>query len=254
MLKVLALLALILPFSTYAKAEKISIAFSMGMPPYINEDLKSGIEFEIIEAAFRAAGVEIEKTHNLHFKRAILLLKNKKIDAIASNEQNQLYFQAGFDLYGSDTTLNYVDCISTLKARKFKIKTFDDLKGKRVIAFKTASEVLGDKFKSVVTNNGLYTESVKQGLQPKLLLRKRVDAAISDRNIFHTHHIRMYGEDKSHLFEFHELIPATPRNLKFSDKTLMTKFNQGLKIIKETGVFQQIRKKHSKDYKSSCSE
>ncbi|MCO4753418.1 MAG: transporter substrate-binding domain-containing protein [Bacteriovoracaceae bacterium] len=226
----------------------------MGMAPYINEDNRSGIEYELVAAAFAAVGIEIEHVHNVHFKRAILLIKNNKVDAIASNGGNQLYFNSGLDIYASDKTINYVDCISTLKSRKLKIKSIKDLEGKRVMAFKTASEVLGPDFKKFADNNSKYTESVKQGLQPKLLLRERIEAGISDRNIFHTHQLRMFGEDKSHHFVFHRLTGPTPRNVKFRDQSLMLKFNQGLASIKGNGTYAQIRRKYAKSYKESCSE
>lgn len=73
----------------------------------------------------------------------------------------------------------------------------------------------------------------------------RIDAAISDKNIFLDQLSKFVGKNKENHFSFKSILPLTPRGIKFHNKKLRDQFNKGLKIIKKNGTHSKILKKYA---------
>jgi polar amino acid transport system substrate-binding protein len=237
--------------SIAAQGKEVRIAFTKSMPPYLYENDNRGIELEIIRAAFKSQGINLAPYDNIHYVRASKLLKRKRIDAVVSNLNNQSYKNESTEIFDSTSTLSYMDCAISLAGKKFDYKNMSTFEKNTIWAFKSAKEVLGPDFKKAVLQNPNYTENYEQKNMIHMLVKKRVDIVISDRNIFSKTMLDSIG-NKPHLFQFKKLIPKTPRNLKFHDKTLRDKFNKGLKQIKKNGTYNEIIKKYKDLYKSNC--
>jgi len=101
--------------------------------------------------------------------------------------------------------------------------------------------------------NKKYTENFAQENQVKVLINKRIDVAISDKNIFlsslSSHGILKDGEK---IFNFHSIGKPTKRTIRFLDKKLRDSFNKGLKIIRKNGSYKKILKKYSLLYSDKC--
>jgi len=233
-------------------AIEVKIAFTKSMPPYLHEAEEKGIELEIIEAAFLSQNVKLAPFYNIHYKRASKLLSKKRIDAIVSNMSNRYYYKNSPEIFESSRTLDYMDCAISLKSRNITHEKMSDYSNKTIWAFKSAKEVLGKKFKKAVAKNKHYTENYDQKNMIHMLIRKRVDIVISDRNIFSKTMRDVLGNDSEALFKFKRIIPKTPRNLKFNNKVLNEIFNDGLKKIKSNGTYNKIIDKYKKKYKSEC--
>lgn len=252
-----AFFAFLFLFLAMAKAQDdIKIAFTQSMHPYFIEQPKGGIEYEVINAAFNASGATITGISNLHFKRALILLSEGKVDAIVVNAGNSIYAKVNSAIYASERTLDYVDCAVSLKENKLTVKSMRDLASKKIVAFKPAQEVLGENFGRMARANPNYSEAAGQHLHPKLLLNKRVDFVVSDKNVFISHLRNSEGEEflekNLEKMQFHHIVPKTPRNLRFINKKLMKRFNNGLKIIKNNGTYDRILRKYRNNYFSEC--
>ena len=235
--------------STIFAESSIRIGTTVSMPPYLYEKDFTGIEVELIKAAFKSQGHRKFKHVDSSYKRAIKLLMEKKVDAIASNKMNH-YYSTFNDVYISQNILNYVDCVITLKSSTENYLGPNSLIGKRVWAFKSAKSTLGKQYSDAINLTREYNEAIDQLLQPKALSKARMEFAISDRNIFFAQAIK----DKIDLkkFKVHELNSKTARVLRFNNKELRDTFNSGLAKIRRNGEYEKVLVKYKDLYKATC--
>lgn len=252
--KVLVLLPLLCcNISSASESDPITVAFTFSLPPYLSEDKSSGIERNIIQSALEASGYEELSIINVHYVRAIELSKSGQVDAIVSNQSNSVYSKYIPNIMASDKTLDYVDCAITLSDRKIVLNDIHDYYDKRIWAFKSASEVLGNEFNKMTKLNKDYTENFDQLKQLDMLAMQRIDIAISDRNIF-SEKIKASTKYKDLEFSFHEIGQPTPRVIRSSNKELISKFNQGLNLIKMNGRYQEVINHYRLSYASHCTK
>jgi len=245
------LFVLLVFVSFYCEAKSVSIAFTFSMPPYLNDDINSGIERDIIFEAMHASDIELGEVHNVHYKRAMKMLEQGLIDGIVSNMANNVYDMMTRKSYPSDKTIDYVDCAITISNNGIKLASVQDYAGKAIWAFKTAKTTLGAEFESMANNNPHYTEDTDQTKQAGMLALGRIDVAISDRNIF-TSKLKRDGQYQIQNFEFQAIGEPTPRTLRFSDKKYLASFNLGLAKIKASGEYAKILARYKDHYDASC--
>ncbi|OUR96815.1 hypothetical protein A9Q84_10775 [Halobacteriovorax marinus] len=234
-------------------AKELILASTKSMPPYLYHNEETGIEYEIVNEALKAAGFKKIRRIDVHFRRGIILLNMKEIDAITSNMANNLYDQVKHPIYSSNLTLNYIDCAISLKENNFQLNNIKNFYNKRIWAFKSASKIFGPKFEEMTKENKGYTESFDQKRQVKVLLRKRIDIAISDKNIFLSRlKLESSKKDGKKLFNFHSIGKPTKRSVRFLDKKIRDDFNKGLKTIKNNGKYKEILKKYKDLYSQEC--
>lgn len=231
--------------------DSLTIAFTFSMPPYLSEDLHSGIELDIIKAALEVADSKMLVIDNVHYLRAIELTKAGQVDLIASNKSNQIYSQQIPGIYTSDTTINYVDCAISLKQRDFKLDNMDDYKDKRIWAFKSANLSLGEAFHKMALSNPNYTENVDQKKQIDMLAMDRIDVAISDRNIF-MHRLKASDRYADLQFDYHTIGSPTARAVRSTNKALIDKLNEGLAEIRLNGSYEKILADYQSSYSANC--
>lgn len=243
--------------SLHLASTEIRLAFTMAMPPYLIEKPQGkgweGFEYEIIKETFSLAGDKIGFVSNVHYKRALILLKEKKVDAVVVNSRNKIYHKLSpIKLYPSKTTLNYVDCVISLKRRELPYRGLADLSKSKVVAFKTASLALGKGFQKAVRANEKYSEAAGQELHPKLLLKERTDYVVSDKNIFAAHLEKAEGPKKMALFNFYPAGKPTPRGLLFTDPQKRDRFNKALKQLENKKINRSILLKSGKKLYQKC--
>ena len=218
---------------------ELSIAFTFSMPPYLNLDKNSGVEHDIIIAAFNRAGVDKLKILNVHYLRAIELAKAGTVDAIVSNSANGIYLKKLPEIKKSQPTLSYVDCAISLRERNLKLESIKDYYDKRIWAFKSASLVFSPEFQLMTQKNTQYDEDVDQEKQLEMLAMGRIDIAISDRNIF-TAKLGNTGKYTQEDFRFDSLGPTTQRAIRSNNADLITRFNKGLSTLHKSGEYQSL--------------
>ncbi len=141
-----------------AMAKDISLGVTNSLPPYYIHETKSGVEIDIVKAAFRSMKYKINNYIYAHYKRSLHLLTNKNIDAVIGNKHKELFTISKVKIFSSATTLNYIDCAITLKSSGQRLRSFADYNDKKIWAFQSANVVLGDSYKAMAKRNPFYTE------------------------------------------------------------------------------------------------
>ncbi|OYZ20302.1 MAG: hypothetical protein B7Y39_11040 [Bdellovibrio sp. 28-41-41] len=215
-------------------AEEAHVAMALSKPPYIFEEDASGLECDIIRESFKAVRIDFKPSF-VPMNRAEALFKSGQVNGVINKLENSL------DGFPSDPYIDYYNVVASLKNRKLKIKTIDDLANLRVAGFQTAKSVLGDKFNSVMTKNTKYTEVAEQLTQVEQLLRKRVDAIVGDILII-KYYQRNLKEDAGLDAEIaiHDLFPSTAYRIMFKTAKMRDSFNKGLKIIHKKKIYSGI--------------
>ncbi len=229
----------ILLLTTLGFAEEAHIAMALSKPPYIFEEDASGLECDIVRESFKAVGIDFRPSF-VPLNRGEALFKSGRVNGVINKLEHSI---EGFP---SDSYIDYYNVVASLKNRKLKIETIDDLADLSVAGFQTAKNVLGDKFKSVMTKNTKYTEVAEQLTQVEQLLRKRVDAIVGDILII-KYYQRNLKEDAGLNAEIaiHDLFPSTAYRIMFKTAEMRDSFNKGLKIIRKKKIYSGIIKRYT---------
>ena len=214
----------------------IHVAFGESLEPYVMVDSNSGIEVDIIRAAFAARGLAMAPQY-VSQPRLATALEHADIEAVAT-----LGRQSGVRAYYSNTYIAYEDVAITLKSRQIRLTQISDLNQYSVLAFPRATLYLGTEFRTMASNNPRYAGTADQLNQNRLLYRDGIDVVVADRRIFQ-------WMDRKQELQFHEqaqpvdiyhLFPPTTYQLVCRSLSLCETFNQGLKIIQSNGQYDKI--------------
>lgn len=214
----------------------VRIAFGESLEPYVMSSGDSGIEIDIIRAAFQARGYQI---HTEYFSqpRLPMALEKEEIDAVATLGQ-----QSGVKAVFSDVYISYEDEAITLADRHLTLKSPNDMQRLSVLAFSHARRYLGPAFADMARRNPRYSETADQLNQTRLMYRGLVDVVISDRRIFQwmsRKQMQQFHERVQPVDE-HRMFPPTTYRLACRTPQLCAQFNQGLKDIQANGQYQKI--------------
>lgn len=221
--------------SEQSTQQPIVVAASASLPPYVIEDTNSGIQLEILKAAFKSQGISNIEIQYMSNKRAELQLMQGEVD-IALNFPPVLTPR----VYKSDVLLNYQNVAVSLASKELKINSIYDLAGKSVLAFQNATNFIEAPFKSVTNILRSYEEVVNQKAQVDHLMKGWVDVIILERRVF-LYYFEKYKQS-GHVkpFVVHAIFKEAPRPAFFYSKSLKNTFNLGLGEIIESGEYQAI--------------
>ncbi|MFC3152514.1 substrate-binding periplasmic protein [Litoribrevibacter euphylliae] len=209
-----------------SQAKELTLATSKSIPPYIFEETENGIQIERVRAAFDLAGHSIKKIIFTSNKRAELLLKQKKVDAIINVAMDQK------NLYYSDPVIHYQNSAISLSRLELNLKSIEELAYYRVMAFQNAKKFLGNRYATAVSKSPIYDEAVNQLAQLERLYNEQVDVIILDVRIFEYFN-QLYNAAGKYPapVQYHYIFPSSPRSLGFHNATLRNDFNRGLKKL-----------------------
>jgi len=214
-LSLLLICLLILP--TYAFPASITIGSALNRPPYIIEDAESGLEIDIVNAAFKEMGQSV----NFKFysrKRQVLYFNKDRLDAVMTmNPAN------GVDGYWSNDYVDYTNVAISLAAQHLEIKSIADLKNYSIAAFENARLLLGAEFNAVAQQT-IYREVDTQLSQNRMLYLGRINTNI----------------DTQQALSYHFIFPPTSYRMVFHNSVARDTFNQGLAKIKANGIYQTL--------------
>ncbi|WP_254055036.1 hypothetical protein [Kiloniella sp. EL199] len=120
----------------------ISVGFSV--PPYVLTSNNRGAELDIVREAMALEGYTIIPFYVSNKRRNTEFLDGVTDGAITVSSQEEL------DGFYSKTYITYQNVAISLAKKKLDINRLDDLKGMRVVAFQTASKVLGSNFAHMI--------------------------------------------------------------------------------------------------------
>lgn len=216
-------------------SKEIKVALGDSLPPYIIPP-SSGLEYEIIYEVLELKGYKM-KSIFVPFARLFKTVEQINYDAVATVKENDL----SKGVYYSDEYIIYNNIAVSLN--DFQINGVEDLKFKKIISFQNAAIYLGKEFEDVVKNNKNYSELANQEAQVASLMNGRTEVIIIDENIFR------YYYQKSKLFpqkpyKVYRIFQPTPYKIAFKNKKIRDDFNQGLKLLKSSGRYDEIIDKY----------
>lgn len=218
---------------------EIRIGMGLAKPPYIMESGDGGIDYEIANQAFAAAGYKMVV---LQFPQArgLALFRAGQLDGLLSIDRG-----IGGNDFFSDPYVTYQNVAITLASRNIRLTRIEDLTQYSIAAFQNANAVLGETFKQLAASHPRYKEYAQQIQQDKMLYSGRVDVVIGDRLIFLYYSKRLEPAiDTNQEVVFHAIFPPNPRLAVFRDREVRDRFNTGLKIIRHNGTYDAILKKY----------
>ncbi|MFY8282617.1 substrate-binding periplasmic protein [Pseudoalteromonas sp. SSMSWG5] len=229
--------------SEKAGEDPIVVAASSYLPPYVIKDNDSGIQLEILKAAFKSQGISNIVVQYMPNKRVEQQLLQGKVD-IALN------FASGSstNIYQSEPLLRYQNVAISLAEQNFKIDSIYDLAGKSVLGFQNATNFIEAPFKSVTRILRSYDEVVNQEAQVDHLMKGWVDVIILERRVF-LYYLEQYKQTAElKPFVVHPIFNEAPRPAFFNSEVLKDTFNTGLGQIVESGEYQAIIRLDGTEY------
>lgn len=234
-----AIIVILLAFSAQAKSAKLRVAMGPSKQPYVSEETKSGIEYELITEPLKRAGFELEVLF-LANKRAQMLLREGKLDAAIDSEGEFL----------SEPYIVYQNMAITFCDRKIDLKKVADLADYKVGAFHNANKYLGEDFAQLAKNKERYQERQPQETLNSALMKGIFDVAISDINIFKHNQIEVDPNFKREICPF-EIFEPTRYRLSFKDPKVRDKFNEELKKLGAAHFYEELAKKYKLSHRRS---
>lgn len=222
----------LLLFASNANAKDITLIAGLSLPPYIIQEENRGMEYDIIKEALALKGHNLQMNY-VPFVR--LVVDYKKFDgAVTINESS------GAEGNYSDVVITYQNYAISLKSKNLTINSIQDLKGVSTLAFQNATKYLGNEFAAMAKDNSNYAEQGNQEAQVKMLYSGRVDAIVSDINIFKFFRKKVDNMDTSVEITLHELFPGTDYKVLFNDAQIRDDFNAGLAELRASGRYKAI--------------
>ncbi|MGB2740739.1 MAG: ABC transporter substrate-binding protein [Cognaticolwellia sp.] len=226
--------------SFLTEAKDVVMAFSQEIPPYIFQQQNNGIEIDIISAALAHKGHTLKPLY-FPLGRIPIAFSHHLVDAAMGDMGVDLKLHGGF--YAEPAVI-YDNIFITLKSRNISIKVPSDLDLLSIVSFQGAEKRYPKWLKKVDEEKRFYGVS-DQLTQVKLLRFGRYDVVLSDRYIFRYFAkqvpiLKVLEQDEFEEHNFNLMI--NPKNYQpiFRDKQVRNDFNQGLKVLKESGEFQKI--------------
>ncbi len=215
------------------------MAVGLALPPYFTQKNDSGMELEIIRAALKIKGHTVN-TVFLPFARVSYSMNSKKVDCASPMNES-----SGVNAFYSNSHIAYQNFAISLKSNNLKITSIGDLKDKSVLAFQNASKYLGKDFAAMSKSNPKYKEKANQITQNKLLFANRTQTIVGDINIFKFFNKKLPDSfNTSQKLVFHPLFPKTHYKVAFVEESVRDDFNEGLKKIKTSGLYDRIIAKY----------
>jgi polar amino acid transport system substrate-binding protein len=228
------------------RAKEIIIGVAHTRAPYIIKETDSGLEIDIIRAAFNQQNYSV-KFRYLTNKRMGFFLKKRKLDAILLNKAYDIKKHLGIDAFYSDVHITYHNYAISLSKNRFSISSINDLQNKHVVGFQDAQKYLGSEFAKITKKNPDYIEKPEQMTQVYWLFLERTQIVVMDKFIFIYHRknaLETGRFDVADPVTFHNIFPDGPIHGVFWDRQLRNELNLGLKKIQATGQYDKIVKKY----------
>ena len=234
---------LVLFATPWAQAADIAVGFRP-VPPYVIQDPAtgqlSGLEYEIIAAAFTLKGYHVKATV-MPLARLADAFRASLLEAAAP----LLPSTVGQGIL-SQSYLSYHNVVFALKETHLNVREVSDLTGLSLAAFQTARKVLGPEFAQVAQTSPDYVEEAQQILQVRMLFTRRVNAIVGDSRILNYYiHDPAAGVDTSPPVQEFSVFPLTNYGVGFHDPAVAADFNAGLAAIRANGTYQRILDRYS---------
>ena len=221
-------------------SEKLNVAVGLTKPPYVIQRNNSGFELELIKSIFHRMGKNAKFVYT-EFGHSAKMLDVKEIDAVMTT--NKQVFTDESKL--SDVYITYQNVAISLKANQFNINSISELSNYTMASFQKADKVLGKEFYDAAFKSPLYIKIADQRQQPTLLLKKRVEVLVMDKNIFKyiANEVGITGIDSK--FVFHPVFPKTHYRMAFKNRENAKHFNQELAKYTGSKEYKKLKERYN---------
>lgn len=225
-------------------AAEIKMGVSLSIPPYVIQATNSGLELELLNQALAVKG-HTTSIHYLPLARTFHELKEGKIDGTINIKEGMID-----NVFYSNVAITFQNCAISLESNQLHINSIEDLNNKQVVAFQRASSLLGEEFANMVKTNSAYQEQARQVLQVYMLMKRRADVVVMNKNIFKYYLKQAYLEGKLTEKDLkqqaicHQIFPATEYKFAFLSEQIWDDFNAGLKQITQDGSVAALQEKY----------
>ncbi len=237
--KMLAIALLLPPWFSHAQQQQLVVAVGLAKPPYVIQKNDTGFEIELIRHMFKEMGYSTKFVYTT-FGHSSKMLDVKEVDAVMTT--NNRVFKDKSKL--SDNYINYQNVAISLKENNLPINSIKDLSQYNIAAFQKADKVLGQEYADAIDLSPIYLRVADQKQQPMLLLKKRVQVLIMDKNIFNYLIKGLAIADVNEKFTFHPIFPITHYKMAFKNTELIPKFNQIFEQFRRSPAYQKLKEQY----------
>lgn len=233
-------------------AAPLTVLVGQQKPPYINTANISGYEIELLAEVVKRMGYE----------PVFLFVPNARIKPLLEQGEGDIaslqpVVTDETGLFYSNPYIRYQNIAVSLASDELVISHSSDLGRYSVLAFQSARTVLGPDFTDMASISANYRETVDQQAQLKMLLSRRVQVVIMDRNIFN--HYRLQ-QDSVEGLAIHALFSSTLYRAAFRDAAMQRAFDRALLSVMLDSWHQRLQRKYfgeenqNLDHKMLCSD
>lgn len=221
------------------RAVILQIGFGSNKPPYVFESERRGLEVDIIVAAARRAGMDVQPFF-APMERLQSMLQQGRLDGIATtNPYSQL------KAYFSQPYLEYHNVAVALTQRKLVLNDINDLSRYSVSTFQRARQLLGPQFEAMANANSRYREEGDQQVRNLLLYAGRVDVIVGDWRIISYFNQQLPAELVARQpVTVYRLFPVTPYQMAFRYQWQRDNFDRGLELLRKSGGYHEIESRY----------
>ncbi|MDP9941004.1 substrate-binding periplasmic protein [Ectopseudomonas alcaliphila] len=236
------MVALLSCWAVTATAQVLHVGFGTHKPPYVFEGEPRGLEYELVDGAARNAGFEVT-AYYAPMERLHLMLRRGEIDAITTTHE-----RSGVEAFYSDIYIQYHNAAVALAKRGYQIEHIADLGNYSVSAFQRARVLLGPEFERMAMNNPRYREEALQINRNRLLYSGRTDVVVGDKRIIRYLDREVDDQvDVSQPLAWFEIFPPTLYRVGFRRDEQRRRFDEGLRMLRESGEYQRIEQRYLTD-------
>jgi len=230
------LILLLLITKTAAMAAPLTVLVGQQKPPYINTANISGYEVELLA----------EIVGRMGYEPVFLFVPNARIKPLLEQGEGDIASlqpvttnETG--LFYSAPYIRYQNIAVSLADDELVISHSSDLGRYSVLAFQNARTVLGPDFTDMAKISADYRETVDQQAQLKMLLSRRVQVVVMDRNIFN--HYRLQ-QDSTDGLAVHTLFNTTLYRAAFNDAAMQRAFDRALLSVMLDSWYLRLQRKY----------
>ena len=220
--------------------ETFYLAVGLSRPPYVIQENNKGYEIELMTQVL----AKMNRTASfiyVPYGRSPQMFDLKGIDAIMTTNKSVVKDETML----SDVYVTYQNVAVTLRVDNLKINDISELKNYTLASFQNADNVLGEEFKKATELSPLFMEVANQERQITLLLKRRVDSLIIDKNIFKYYANALGLTDLESTFTFHYVFPKTHYRVAFRYPKDVVSFNKALAEFSESVEHNRLIDKYS---------
>lgn len=220
-------------------AERIDIIAGLSKPPFVYEETQTGIQLDIVSAAFAASNVDVRFTH-LPLGRSVMSFQRYEVQGLITipndYEHNSMYVSKPY--------IRYQNVAVSLLEKNYDIKSIQDLSGKSIMAFQRAKKYLGEEYSKTVEHSLGYREAAEQKKQLSALFYREAEVIILDANIFK--YLLKNNPQFEEKYVIHAIFGEYYYSAGFKTEALKHQFDSGIDQIKSDGTYQKILDKYLK--------